>query len=106
MELIVPFALSPKRYMAISSQGRLGFEIVRSIRDHGPISRAAVARLLELNPSTVGRTVDDLLLLNMLRETGQKQGSGAGRPSILLEFNSQISSVLTVDLRLTQAYAA
>jgi glucokinase len=92
--------------MGTSLQRRLGFEIARAIRDHGPTSRAAVARMLELNPSTVGRTVDDLLVLNLLREAGQKQGSGAGRPSVLLEFNPQISSVLTVDLRLTQAYAA
>ena len=92
--------------MAIPTQKRLYFEITRAIRDNGPISRAMVARLLELNPSTVGRIVDDLLSFNLLHEIGQNQGNGAGRPSILLEFNTQINSVLTVDLRLTQAYAA
>jgi predicted NBD/HSP70 family sugar kinase len=92
--------------MASSTQRRLDFEITRAVRDHGPISRAEVARLLEMSPSTVGREVDDLLSLGLLQETGQKQGDGAGRPSIMLEFNPKINSVLTVDLRLTRAYAA
>jgi predicted NBD/HSP70 family sugar kinase len=79
--------------------------IASLIRDRGAISRAEIARVLDMSPSTVGRLVDWMIETGLLRETGQRVGSSAGRPGILLEFNGEISSVLTVDLRLTEAYA-
>jgi len=79
--------------------------IARLVRAQGPISRAEIARILDMSPSTVGRLVDALIGFDLLIERGQRPGNSAGRPSILLEFNNQICSVLTVDLRLTEAYA-
>jgi glucokinase len=79
--------------------------IAHIVRDHGPISRAEIARLLDMSPSTVGRLVDWMIERGIFKETGQRSGNTAGRPGILLEFNSQRNSVLTVDLRLTEAYA-
>ncbi len=81
-------------------------EIANTIRNLQPISRAEIARLLGMSPSTVGRVVDHLIQRNLVKESGQRSAAGAGRPSITLEFNTQFSSILTVDLRLTEAYAA
>jgi predicted NBD/HSP70 family sugar kinase len=44
--------------------------------------------------------------MNIIRETGETLNTGIGRPSIPLEFNPTINSVLSVDLRSTEAYAA
>ncbi len=82
------------------------FSITSIIRDRSPISRAEIARSLKISPSTVGRVVDGLLAMDLIKELGQRYGDGAGRPSTLLQFNPYVSSVLTVDLRLTEAYAA
>ena len=79
--------------------------IAHVVRDRGPISRAEIARVLEMSPSTVGRLVDWMLEIGLLLETGQRADRSTGRPAILLEFNSCFSTVLTIDLRLTKAYA-
>lgn len=59
-----------------------------------------------MSPATVGRIVDSLIKIGILKEVGHRLRNGSGRPSILLELNPAISSVLTIDLRLTEAYAA
>ena len=76
------------------------------VRDQGPISRAAIARILSISPSTIGRSVDYLLKQGLLVEGGQSTSVGAGRPSIQLQFNPEVGGVITVDLRLTEAHAA
>ncbi len=92
--------------MATSSRVSGSYAITKEVRDRGPISRAEIARCLNMSPSTVGRLVDHLFEMDILREIGLRSGIGAGRPSRLLQFNPDFSSVLTVDLRLTDAYAA
>lgn len=80
--------------------------IVQVIRNQAPISRADVARFLDMSPATTGRMVDHLIALDVVKECGQTQGNRSGRPSIALEFNAQFGSIITVDLRLTKAYGA
>lgn len=80
--------------------------IVQVIRNHAPISRADVARFLDMSPATTGRMVDQLIALDVIKECGQTHGNRSGRPSIALEFNAQYGSIITVDLRLTKAYGA
>lgn len=82
------------------------YDITRAVRDHGPLSRAGISHLLSRSPATVGRSVDQLLANNVIREIGEIQNNRLGRPSRLLEFNPRMNSVLTVDLRSTEAYAA
>jgi glucokinase len=89
----------------LSANG-VNYDIAQVVRDHSSITRPEIAHLLKLSPTTVGRVVDGMVATQLLKENGQRQGKGAGRPSILLEFNSLASSVLTIDLRLIDAYAA
>jgi predicted NBD/HSP70 family sugar kinase len=112
-------------------QGDL-LSIARLVRDRGPLSRVEIARRLQMSPSTVGRMVEDLIEWGLLSEENDSQPAApvvasswrlprsagapppphqaaaprAGRPSIKLRFNSDLRSVLTVDLRQTDAYAA
>jgi len=81
-------------------------KITQVIRNRAPISRADVARLLDMSPATTGRMVDHLIALDVVKEIGQTQGNRSGRPSIGLEFNAQFGSIITIDLRLTKAYGA
>lgn len=82
------------------------YEIARVLRDHGPLSRAAVAHQLGGSPATIGRAVDYLLTKGLIREIGEMKYGGLGRPSRLLELNPLVSTILSVDLRSTEAYAA
>ncbi len=88
------------------SARQLYLDIGWAVRDAGPHSRAAVAKRLGRSPATVGRAVDHLLAEGIIRETGELRSDGIGRPSRLLELNPAASSILTVDLRSTEAYAA
>jgi predicted NBD/HSP70 family sugar kinase len=81
-------------------------QIAAAIRDRAPISRAEIARCLEISPSTVSRLVDRMIARGLVYEEGKNQEKQAGRPSTLLQINPDIASVISVDLRLTEAYVA
>lgn len=84
----------------------LYYEISCLVRDEESLSRAAIAHNLGKSPTTVGRAVDQLISKNLIHETGKKEKNIIGRPSKLLKFNESYCSVLTVDLRSTDVYAA
>src|SRR3972149_4767207 len=86
-------------------KGSIADAVARIVREHGRASRAQVARILGLSPSTVGRVADRLVEQGILVYAGSSQVGRTGRPSFLLEFNPRVGSVLAVDLRLTEAYA-
>ena len=81
-------------------------DIARVVRDLKSPSRAAVASYLGRSPATIGRAIDQLISKKVIYEIGEKRDGSKGRPSKLLKFNPTLYSVLTVDLRLTEAYAA
>lgn len=80
--------------------------IASLVRDRKSISRAEIARNLKMSPSTVGRAVDYLTNAGLLLQGGQLSGNSPGRPSIPITLNADYGYILTVDLRLTDAYAA
>jgi glucokinase len=82
------------------------YEICQAIRDEESLSRAAIASDLHQSPATIGRIVDQLILEKILFETGEKKRDIVGRPSKILRFNLNLFSVLTVDLRAIEVYAA
>ena len=92
--------------MSVISPNGIKYQIARIALDRELISRAEIARSLNMNPSTVGRLVDYLISRDVLQETDQASSSSLGRPPKLLRFNPFISSILTVDLRSTVAYGA
>lgn len=83
----------------------LFFEIARAVRDQEALSRTGIANTLNRNPTTIGRAVDTLISENLIIQTGEKTTGGVGRPPKLLRFNASFGSVLSVDIRLTEAYA-
>lgn len=67
------------------------------IKDHGPVSRAEIAKQTSLNKATVSSLVEELIDENFIREIGTGKSSGGRRPVLLL-FNGDAGSVIGVDL--------
>ncbi len=66
--------------------------ILRLIKEQGPMSRAEIAKHLELNPATVGRIVSKLLQNNLLHEVGTAPSQG-GRRGTLVAYNPKAGTV-------------
>ena len=71
--------------------------VLETIRLHGPVSRAQVARRTELTPQTISNITAQLIERNLVVETGRKQGS-RGSPSTQLEFNAEGAFAVGLDL--------
>ena len=54
---------------------------------HGPLSRAEIAKITKLSPTTVSSLVAELLEENIIIETGVGTSATSGRKPILLEIN-------------------
>jgi len=79
--------------------------ILELIRQHSPIARSEISRLLELSMPTVTRIVEELIKDGLVRSTGETAGV-AGRPRELLEYNKSGSAVIGIDLGGTKLYGA
>jgi glucokinase-like ROK family protein len=71
--------------------------VLQLIRDESPMTRAQIARRLQLSLPTVIRIVDEFKEEDLVRETGDVTVTG-GRPGSLLEFNGGAYFVVGVDL--------
>ena len=71
--------------------------ILSTIRDRGPLSRAAVARHAKLSPSAVSTITRDLLNRGLVREIGTER-AGMGRPSIMLDIRPEHAHFLGLSL--------
>ena len=71
--------------------------VLRALYDHGPISRAEVARMSGLTRTTVGEVVGELIGDGMAREVGRGPSTG-GKAAILLELVDDARHVIGLDL--------
>jgi predicted NBD/HSP70 family sugar kinase len=71
--------------------------VLRALYDHGPISRADIARLTGLTRTTVGDVVGGLLEEGLAREIGHGPSTG-GKAPILLEVVGESRHVVGLDL--------
>lgn len=75
--------------------------ILQYIRQHAPISRAALAKQTKLSRATVSALVEELITDHLVIEIGVGQSSG-GRKPMLLEMNRDAGYVFGIDLRATE----
>ncbi|WP_329625415.1 ROK family protein [Streptomyces sp. NBC_01255] len=62
--------------------------VLRTVLDHGPVARGAVARLSGLSPAAVSRQATDLTRLGLLRDLPELAGGGSvGRPQIPVDLH-------------------
>jgi N-acetylglucosamine repressor len=71
--------------------------VLGTIYDHGPISRAEIARRTELTRTTVSGVVADLLASGLTREVGRGPSTG-GKAPILLELVADGRYLIGLDL--------
>ena len=71
--------------------------VLRALYDHGPVSRADVARMTGLTRTTVGEVVAELIDDGMVREVGRGPSTGGKQP-ILLEVVGDARHVIGLDL--------
>ena len=69
------------------------------IKSRGPLSRTDLVRFSGLSPATISSLTGELLALDFIRESGERE-SMRGRPSVLLTLNAQARFV--VGLKLTE----
>ncbi len=74
--------------------------ILNIIRQNEPISRADIAKILNLNPATVSNNVGDLLKKDLIKVKGNGASKGGRRP-ILLAMNNNRVFVIGVHTELT-----
>jgi DNA-binding transcriptional ArsR family regulator len=71
--------------------------ILDLIREKGLISRADIAKLLNLSPPSTSGNISRLLEMNMIREVGEGISCG-GRKPILIELNKEYGYIVAVDM--------
>ncbi|MDR3337190.1 MAG: ROK family transcriptional regulator [Treponema sp.] len=69
------------------------FSILHVIREHGPVSRSQVGKILGLSNTTCMELARHLISRGLIREKGQGDSSG-GRKPILLEINWEYNFVI------------
>jgi predicted NBD/HSP70 family sugar kinase len=69
------------------------FSILHVIREHGPVSRSQVGKILGLSNTTCMELTRHLISRGLIREKGQGDSSG-GRKPILLEINWEYNFVI------------
>lgn len=79
-------------------------ELLRKLRDQGPVPRIDLARQLKLAPSTVGIYVRRLIADGYLTE-GKQQVRDLGRPAVMLALNPGGGSFIGVDIEARNIYA-
>ncbi len=75
--------------------------ILDCVRKHGPVSRADLARLLDMSFPTVSLNVGKLMESQFLLEAGHAKNT-TGRKATLLEFNASWGYVLSADIGRSQ----
>jgi len=71
--------------------------IINLIKEKGSISRADIAKTLNLSPPSTSSNIVQLLYMGIVKETGEGVSSG-GRKPILLELNRQYGYIIGVDM--------
>jgi glucokinase-like ROK family protein len=79
--------------------------VLNTVKTHGPIGRADIARRTGLSPATVTAITAELIAENLVLEKSPGDSSG-GRPPILLVLNPQGGYVIGIKLTEDQAISA
>jgi predicted NBD/HSP70 family sugar kinase len=72
--------------------------IVEELRRHGSLSRADLARVMEVSPTTITPLVADLCARGLVVEDSERgEQSGRGRPPVLLRLDPSAGGALGID---------
>jgi predicted NBD/HSP70 family sugar kinase len=77
--------------------------VLNLLRSHEAVSRAELARILGMQRSAVGRIVNDLMSLGLVRE-GATEDTERGRKPTMLHLDSRGRCAVAVDVRVTRTF--
>ena len=81
--------------------------ILRFIKNEGPISRASLAKRYKISKAAVSEIISHLLEQNYVHEIGMGDSTSlGGRKPILLEFNPQAGYALGIEIKRDHATVA
>lgn len=72
--------------------------LLQALLDEGPQSRADLARVSGLTPTTVSAVAAELIADGLIEEVGRKQSTSAGKPATLLAVEPDGRHVIALDL--------
>ena len=72
--------------------------LLQALLDEGPQSRADLARVSRLTPTTVSAVTAELIADGLIEEVGRKQSTSAGKPATLLAVEPDGRHVIALDL--------
>ena len=72
--------------------------LLQALLDAGPTSRADLARVSRLTPTTVSAVTAELIADGLIEEVGRKQSTTAGKPATLLAVEPDGRHVIALDL--------
>jgi predicted NBD/HSP70 family sugar kinase len=72
--------------------------LLQALLDQGPTSRADLARISGLTPTTVSAVTAELIADGLIEEVGRKQSTSAGKPATLLAVEPDGRHVVALDL--------
>ena len=72
--------------------------LLQALLDEGPQSRADLARVSGLTPTTVSAVTAELIADGLIEEVGRKQSTTAGKPATLLAVEPDGRHVIALDL--------
>jgi len=98
-----PFGPYPGRPAKIRAYNR--WRVLQAVRDRGALTRADLARLLDVSKVTASAVAGGLLEHGQLIETA-KAGSGVGRKAGVLQLSPALGGVLAVDVDAHEVRAA
>lgn len=76
----------------------LVFDVIRNER---PVSRAEIAKITEMSPTSVGRIVSELIKIGVVKET-DLSSSGVGRKAVFLDIDAE--SILNIGVYLNKNF--
>ena len=72
--------------------------VLSLIQTYSAVSRAAIAKLTGLSPTTISSIVEDLLSKGLIMQTTRAESSGVGRKAITLELNGAGKYVIGMEV--------
>ena len=90
--------MSAAKAMPTDARPRNRALLLQALHTDGPQSRADLARLSGLTPTTVSAVTGELLADGLVGEVGRKASTGAGKPATLLAVEPDGRHIVALDL--------
>src|SRR3954468_9933232 len=93
-----PLRTAPVKAMPADARPRNRTMLLQALHADGPQSRADLARMSGLTPTTISAVVAELIADGLISEFGRKASTSAGKPATLLGVEPDSRHIMAFDL--------